>query len=85
MYIVQLLTPQATAKLLYAVLTAQLKSTFHKINVHAAMTPADIQKHFKPVFDQAKALKEAFERRAHNEQLAASSQVSNKVIIYKRV
>lgn len=70
------LSPQATANLLYAVLTAQLKSTFHKINVHAAMTPADIQKYFNPVFEQANALKEAFERRAHNEQLAASSQVS---------
>ena len=40
------------------------------------MTPADIQKYFNPVFEQANALKEAFERKAHNEQLAASSQVS---------
>lgn len=68
---------QATAELLHAVLTAQLKSTFHKINVHAAMTPADVQKYFKPVFEQADALKEAFERRAHGEQMAASSQVRN--------
>ena len=66
---------QATANLLFGVLTAQLKSTFHKINVHAAMTPADIQNQFEPVFEQAKALKEAFERRAHDEQIA-SSQVS---------
>ena len=69
-------TSQATAELLYGVLTAQLKSTFHKINVHAAMTPADIQKYFKPVFEQANALKEAFERRAQSEQQAATSQVS---------
>ena len=70
-----LFTPQATAELLYAVITAQLKSTFHKINIHAAMTPADIQKCFKPVFEQARALKEAFERRVHDEQLAATSKV----------
>jgi hypothetical protein len=40
------------------------------------MTPSDIQKYFKPVFEQANALKEAFERRAQNEQQAATSQVS---------
>jgi hypothetical protein len=40
------------------------------------MTPSDIQKYFTPVFEQANALKEAFERRAQNEKLAASSQVS---------
>lgn len=69
-------TLQATAELLYALLTAKPMSTFHKLNVHAAMTPADIQKHFKPIFEQANTLKEAFKRRAQSEQLAATSQVS---------
>ena len=76
--------PQATAEVLYGVLTAQLKSTFHKINVHAAMTPADIQKYFKPVFEQANALKEAFERRAQSEQQAATSQV-RKMLIFAHI
>ena len=67
---------QSTAELLYAVLTARLKSTFHKINVHAAMTPTDIHSYFQPVFKQAKALRDAFERRAKMEQEAAASQAA---------
>ena len=53
---------QATVMLLHAVLCAQIKPTFHKINVHAAMTPSDIQKHFKLVFDQARELSHAFKK-----------------------
>ena len=41
-------------------LNAQILPTFHKLNVHAAMTPTDIQKHLKPVFAQAKKLQESF-------------------------
>ncbi len=48
--------------LLHAVLCAQIKPTFHKINVHAAMTPSDIQEHFKPVFDQARELSDAYDK-----------------------
>ena len=44
-------------------LSAQIKPTFYKLNVHAAMTPADIWNHFEPVFAQAKVLQEAFESR----------------------
>ena len=53
---------QATAKLLHAVLCATIKPTFHKINVHAAMTPAEIEQHFKPAFQQAKELRDAYQR-----------------------
>ena len=53
---------QATAKLLNAVLCATIKPTFHKINVHAAMTPAEIEQHFKPAFQQAKELRDAYHR-----------------------
>ncbi len=53
---------QATVMLLHAVLCAQIKPTFHKINIHAAMTPSDIQKHFKLVFDQARELSDAFKK-----------------------
>ncbi len=48
--------------LLHAVLCAQIKPTFHKINIHAAMTPSDIQEHFKPVFEQAKELSDAYHK-----------------------
>ena len=53
-------THQSTASLLYGLLFAQIKPTFHKLNVHAAMTPADIWNYLNPVFMQAKKLKEAF-------------------------
>ena len=54
-------THQSTASLLYGILSAQIKPTFHKVNVHAAMTPADIWNHLKDVFTQAKKLQEVFE------------------------
>jgi len=43
------------------VLSTQIKPTFHKLNVHAALTPADIWKDLEPVFTQAKELQEYFE------------------------
>lgn len=46
----------ATASLLHAILSAQVKPTFHKINVHAAMTPSEVMEHFEPVISQAKDL-----------------------------
>ncbi len=56
------LSLQATAKLLHTILCAKIKPTFHKINVHAAMTPSDIQEHFRPVFDQARELSGAYNK-----------------------
>lgn len=64
---------QSIARLLYGVLTAQVKATFHKINVHAAMTPSDIWEEFRPVFHQAKVLREAFEKNAMNIQEQAKA------------
>ena len=55
--------PDATARLLQAVLKAQVAPTFHKINVHAAMTPAEIKKLFEPVFEQAKLLRDTYQRK----------------------
>ena len=52
-----------TAKLLHGVLTAQIRPTFHKINVHAAMTPEDILTELTPVFEQARLLREAYDKR----------------------
>ena len=60
------LSLQATASLLYGVLNAELKPTFYKVNVHAAMTPSNIHSYFQPVFEQARALKEAYNRRARD-------------------
>ena len=46
----------AIAKLLYAFLTAKSLDTFHKLSVHAALTPEDIINLFSPKFQQAKEL-----------------------------
>ena len=53
-------THQSTASLLYGVLFAQIKPTFHKLNIHTAMTATDIWNYLEPVFSQAKVLQEAF-------------------------
>ena len=53
-------TPEATAELLLAILQAQVQPTFHKINVHAALTPAEVKNLFEPVLSQARSLKETY-------------------------
>ncbi len=47
-------SPEATACLLHALLVAQVKTVFHKINVHAALTPVDIKKLLEPIFEEAR-------------------------------
>ena len=64
---------QDTAHLLHGILTAQITPTFHKVNIHAAMTPGDIQEQFKPVFSQANFLKEAYKRRDVSQRVASGS------------
>ena len=49
-------SPKSISQLLYALYLAKLSSTFHKINVHAAMTPSEIKKQLDPVFLQANFL-----------------------------
>ena len=49
-------TPEATAHLILAILQAQVEPTFHKINVHTAMTPTDVKRQFEPVLSQARTL-----------------------------
>ena len=53
-------SPEMTAHLLHAILKAQVKSSFHKINVHAAMTPTDIKELFAPVLEQAELLQNTY-------------------------
>ena len=66
---------QSTAALLYAILTTQVKPTFYKINVHAAMTPTDIENHLRPAFELAMDLKDNMVAiRARNETATPSSQ-----------
>eukprot|EP00731_Ephydatia_muelleri_P021734 Em0014g325a len=48
----------ATAKLLQAVYYAQLKPTFYKLNIHAALSPLEIQEFLKPAFDHASNLQQ---------------------------
>jgi len=45
------------------VLFAKIKSTFHKLNVHAAMTPDDVWNHLNPVFSQAKKIQDVFQNK----------------------
>lgn len=40
-------------------MSAEVKSTFHKINVHAAMSPSEVKSHLEPIFRQAKDLERA--------------------------
>jgi hypothetical protein len=56
-------TPEAMAQLLFAILQAQVQLTFYKINVHAAMTPAEVKREFKPVLNRARGLMKAFSKR----------------------
>ena len=60
-------SPEATAHLLYAILLAEVESTFHKINVHAAMTPAEVKTLLQPVIAQAKDLQERYLDQKKNE------------------
>ncbi len=53
---------QEIAKLLHALLCAEVKSTFYKINVHSAMTPTDVAKQFEPLFVYARRLLDAFQK-----------------------
>ena len=56
-------SPETIARLLQAVLAAQVQPTFHKINVHAAMLPGEIRKLFRPVFKQAKLLQDTYKQK----------------------
>ena len=52
---------QAVADLLHCILTAEPASTFHKISMHAAMTPSDIGEKLRLAFQQAAVLKASHE------------------------
>lgn len=49
-------TPEAVSHLVHAILLAKVVPTFHKINVHAAMTPSEVKSQLRPVFSQANVL-----------------------------
>ena len=55
-------TPEATSRLLHAVLKAQVKTSFHKINVHAAMTPTEIKALLRPIMEQAQVLQATYQK-----------------------
>ena len=55
-------SPKTAAHLMHAILKAQVKPSFHKINVHAAMTPAEIKGHFAPVLEQAELLHDMYQQ-----------------------
>ena len=41
-------------------MVSEVKSTFYKINVHAALTPDQIWCHLQPAIEQANSLREAY-------------------------
>ncbi len=49
-------SPEATACLLHTLLVAQVRTVFHKINIHAALTPVNIKKLLKPIFEEARRI-----------------------------
>ena len=55
-----------TASLLQAVMVSEVKPTFYKINVHAALTPDQILCHLQPAIEQANYFKEAYDNRGDN-------------------
>eukprot|EP00731_Ephydatia_muelleri_P036542 Em0275g1a len=52
---------EAIADVLHALFSAHIKSTFLKVNVHAALTPSDIRRHLQPAFALANELKSKFD------------------------
>ena len=56
-------SPERITHLLQAIFTAKVTPTFHKINIHAAMTPSKIKSLFQPVFDQAKLLHTTYQEK----------------------
>ncbi len=53
-------TVEATVHLLYAIFSAKVKQTFHKLNVHAALTPTEVKDQLEPAISQAKDLQEKY-------------------------
>jgi hypothetical protein len=49
-------TPKSLANLLHALLLAEVAPMFHKICIHAAMTPSEVQNYLNPVFQQANTI-----------------------------
>lgn len=43
-------------------LSSEVKSTFYKINVHAALTPDQIWNYLQPAIEQANSLREDYEQ-----------------------
>ena len=41
-------------------MASEVKGTFHKVNVHSALTPDQIWSHLQPAIEQAKILKKGF-------------------------
>ena len=43
-------------------------STFHKVNIHTALTPSDIRKLLNPAFEQAKILQNTYQKKMQSDQ-----------------
>ena len=59
---------------MFIILQSEVKSTFHKINVHGALDLEQIQKLMKPALDQSGVLNEVYEKqRDSNQEIPYSS------------
>lgn len=72
-------TPETTAHLLEAIMLAEVQPAFHKINVHAALQPSDIETLLDPVFSQAKSFQRKYYEK--KERIESSSVHSNRTSI----
>ena len=72
-------SPQATAVFLHALLNSEVQDTFYKINVHAAMTPSEVEHQLKPAFSHAKVLKEKHDQQGVKLQSSSLENTSSKL------
>ena len=64
----QLNCSETFAELMFVILKSEVKSTFHKVNVHGALDLEQIQSLIKPALEQARVLNEVYEKQINSDQ-----------------
>ena len=72
---------EATTHLLHAILKAQVKSSFYKINIHTALSPAKIKALFSPVIKRADLIQTIYKNilERTRKKISSGSSISNKI------
>lgn len=65
-------TIKAMSHLLHTIMLAEIEPTFHKINVHAAMTPSEVKILLEPIICRANFLLETYQQREQRMQAKES-------------